>query len=163
MSWTTYAAAVGIVVNEGRLLLVKQRRQYGTHWELPGGYWEPGESLEQTAAREVLEETGVEVEVGELVCTLVWERAHDRRRNLLAFFRADPVDPGQRPRPEAEEGIEDAAYLDPRSPPDGKLHPLELPVLDRWLHAGKTGFHLHADVTVNADGTQSYAFGHDAS
>jgi ADP-ribose pyrophosphatase YjhB (NUDIX family) len=163
VSWTTYAAAVGIVVNEGRLLLVKQRRQYGTHWELPGGYCEPDESLEQATAREVLEETGVAVEVGELVCTLVWEREHDRRRNVLAFFRADPLDPGKQPRPQVEEDIDGAAYLDPRDLPDGELHPLELPVLDRWLLSRETGFHLAAEVSVHLDGTQSYAFRSHAS
>ena len=163
MSWTTYASAVGIVVNDERLLFVKQRRQYGTHWELPGGYWEPNESLEQTAAREVLEETGVPVEVGDLVCTLVWEREHDRRRNLLAFFRAEPLDAGRRPIPQVEEDIDDAAYLDPLALPDGELHPLERPILDRWLPAGETGFHLAADVSVQPDGTQSYAFRSHAS
>ena len=163
MSWTTYAAAIGIVVNDGRLLLVKQRRHYGTHWELPGGYCEPGESLEEAAAREVLEETRVPVEVGELVCTLVWEREPDRRRNVLAFFRADPLDLEQRPQPQVEEDIDDAAYLDPLDLPDGELHPLERPVLDRWLSSGETGFHFAADVSVHADGTQSFAFRSDAS
>ena len=163
MTWTTYAAAVGIVEDGGRLLLVRQRRHYGTHWELPGGYWEPGESLEQTTAREVLEETGVEVDVGELVCTLVWERPHDRRRNLLAFFRAEPLRAGQRPRPQVEEDIDDAAYLDPHTPPDGELHPLERPVLERWLRDRQRAFHLHAEVSVNPDGTQSYTFRADAS
>ncbi len=163
MSWTTYAAAIGIVANDGRLLLVKQRRHYGTHWELPGGYWEPGESLEQTTAREVLEETGVPVEVGELVCTMVWERESDRRRNVLAYFRAQPLDVEQRPQPQVEEDIDDAAYLDPRDLPDGELHPLELPVLERWISSGETGFHLVADVSVHPDGTQSYEFRPHAS
>ena len=162
MTWTTYAAGIGIVVNEGRILLVKQRRHYGTHWELPGGYWESGESLEQTAAREVHEETGIAIDVGELVCTMVWERAHDHRRNVLAFFRGEPREAGRRPRPQTEEDIDDAAYLDPRSLPDGALHPLEAPLLERWLGSGETGFHLVADVSVGPDGTQSYAF-RDAS
>ena len=158
MAWTTYAAAVGIVVNDGRLLLVKQRRHYGTHWELPGGYCEPGESFEQATAREVLEETGVPVEVGDLVCTMVWEREQDRRRNVLAFFHAEPLDLGRQPLPQVEEDIDEAAYLDPWDLPDGVLHPLERPVLDRWLPSGETGFHLAADVSVHPDGTQSYAF-----
>ena len=162
MSWTTYAAAVGIVVNDGRLLLVKQRRHYGTHWELPGGYCEPDESFEKATAREVLEETGIAVQVGDLVCMLVWEREQDRRRNVLAFFSAEPDDPAERPRPQVEEDIDDAAYLDPLNLPDGELHPLERPVLDRWLPSGDAGFHLAADVSVNPDGTQSYAF-RDAS
>ena len=158
MSWTTYAAGVAVVVNDGRVLLVKQRRHYGTHWELPGGYWEAGESLEETAAREVLEETGIEIAVGELVCTLVWERAHDRRRNLLAVFGAEALDAGRQPQPQTEEDIDAAAYLDHRALPEGKLHPLEQPVLERWLSSRETGFHLAVDVSVHADGTQSYTF-----
>jgi 8-oxo-dGTP pyrophosphatase MutT (NUDIX family) len=150
-------------VNDGRLLMIKQRRPYGTHGELPSGYYEPGESFEQAAAREVREETGIDVEVGELVCTLVWEREHDRRRNVVAFFRATPVDPGQVPRPQLDEDIEDAAYLDLSDIPDGDIHPLELAILDRWPETGSTGFHVRAVVSVHADGTQSYAFRSHAS
>jgi hypothetical protein len=32
-------------------------------------------------------------------------------------------------------------------------------ILDRWWGTGTTGFHVHADVSVHADGTQSYVFG----
>ena len=46
--------------DEGRVLLV--RHTYGRlNWELPGGGAEPGESPNETAIREILEETGLEV------------------------------------------------------------------------------------------------------
>jgi ADP-ribose pyrophosphatase YjhB (NUDIX family) len=50
----------------GSPLLLMQRSDNG-NWGLPGGYVEPGESVVAAAAREVREETGVEVEPGRLV------------------------------------------------------------------------------------------------
>jgi ADP-ribose pyrophosphatase YjhB (NUDIX family) len=160
-SWTTYAAAGGIVLNDERLLLVRQRRHYGTHWELPSGYCEPGESFEEATAREVLEETGIAVEVGDLVCTLVWERERDRRRNLLAFFSATPIDPTAEPRPQLDEDIDAAGYLDDAELGETALHPLDVALLER-MRAGLSGFHFHAHITVHGDGTQSYVFHDDA-
>lgn len=49
----------------GKILLMK--RSDNGHWGLPGGYMEPGESVKQAARREVLEETGYQVELGRLV------------------------------------------------------------------------------------------------
>jgi ADP-ribose pyrophosphatase YjhB (NUDIX family) len=158
VGWTTLTGVGGLVANDGRLLMVRQRRPYGIHWELPSGYYEPGESFEDAAAREVVEETGIDVEVVGMVCTLVWEREHDRRRNVLAFFEAVPVDPGQEPRPQVEEGIDEARWVDPFAFDDGEIHGLEAPIIRRWRDEGAIGFHLHADVTVHPDGTQSYAF-----
>jgi ADP-ribose pyrophosphatase YjhB (NUDIX family) len=55
----------GVVLSERGVLLTVRRDLWG--WELPGGSAEPGESGEQAVRREVLEETGVEVEVERLV------------------------------------------------------------------------------------------------
>ena len=60
----------GAVVHDrdGRLLLVRRRNAPSKGlWSVPGGRVEPGESPEQAAAREVLEETGLRVEVGRLL------------------------------------------------------------------------------------------------
>ena len=152
------SAAGGIVVNDGRLLMIRQRRPYGSYWEFPSGYYEPGESFEQTTAREVMEETGIDVEVGELVCTMVWERVHDMRRNVLAYFLATPIEPAAEPRAQVEEDIEDARFVDPSELDVDEIHSLHRAILARWWRTRTTGFHVYADVTVEPDGTQSYAF-----
>ncbi len=156
--WQTLTGAGGLVVADDRLLMIRQRRHYGIHWELPSGYHEPGESLEEATAREVLEETSVPVEIGELVCTLTWAREHDHRRNVLAFFAATPTDTSPVPRAQVEEDIEEAAFVDPLALPAEEIHPLNRAILDRWWPDRTGGFHLHADVSVREDGTQDYRF-----
>ena len=60
---------VGAVVLDGsRVLLVKRAHApLKGEWSLPGGAVELGETLEAAVAREVLEETGVAVDVGPVV------------------------------------------------------------------------------------------------
>ncbi|MGD6801214.1 NUDIX hydrolase [Rossellomorea vietnamensis] len=53
-------AVVVILDKEGRILLQQRRHPEGA-WGLPGGLMELGESAEDTARREVLEETGLKV------------------------------------------------------------------------------------------------------
>lgn len=68
-SWimpTHIVAAAGIVTNErDEILLVKT---YDAGWVFPGGQVEVGENLIDAVKREILEESGIEVEVGEVFC-----------------------------------------------------------------------------------------------
>ncbi len=54
---------VGCIVRKGNMLLMGER--FGSHgegtWSIPGGHLEYGETPEETAIRETLEETGVHV------------------------------------------------------------------------------------------------------
>ncbi|WP_459722760.1 NUDIX hydrolase [Actinophytocola sp. KF-1] len=61
---------VGAVVHDpdGRLLLVRRANDPGRgQWSLPGGRVEPGESDASAVAREIHEETGLQVRAGSLV------------------------------------------------------------------------------------------------
>ncbi|ANU24098.1 NUDIX hydrolase [Planococcus donghaensis] len=59
-------AVVVLVDPNGRLLLEERKFPEGL-WGLPGGLMELGESTEDTAKREVLEETGISVEELKLI------------------------------------------------------------------------------------------------
>src|SRR5208337_1183598 len=57
-----------VIVYQDRVLLVRRATEpLKGRWTLPGGMLELGETLAQGVAREVREETGLEVEVVELV------------------------------------------------------------------------------------------------
>jgi 8-oxo-dGTP pyrophosphatase MutT (NUDIX family) len=55
-----------IIFDETRGKVLLTRRADNGRWCLPGGRMEPGESAEEACAREVLEETGLQVKVGRL-------------------------------------------------------------------------------------------------
>jgi 8-oxo-dGTP diphosphatase len=55
-----------IVIHEGRVLLVKRSKAPSNGlWAIPGGRLELGETLQEAAERELLEETGVQIAAGE--------------------------------------------------------------------------------------------------
>lgn len=57
-----------LVFERGRILLVERGREpLKGYWSLPGGVVETGETLESAVRREVLEETGLQVEVSTLI------------------------------------------------------------------------------------------------
>jgi 8-oxo-dGTP diphosphatase len=78
-------AASAIFDDRGRVLLV--HHTYGRlNWELPGGVSEPGEAPDETARRELLEETGLRADVERLTGVYL-EPAHDFGPMLHFVFR----------------------------------------------------------------------------
>ena len=56
----------GILLQNERILMVKQRMSARREWSLPGGTVEVGETLMEACRREVWEETGLDTSVGSL-------------------------------------------------------------------------------------------------
>ncbi len=62
-----YLVAAAVIRRDGQVLLAQRPAEglLGGMWEFPGGKLEPGETLPQCLRREIVEELGAEVEVGE--------------------------------------------------------------------------------------------------
>ena len=67
----TVGAAFGVFDGAGKLLMVRSRHARG--WGLPAGYRRRGESIAQTACRELVEETGVVPAPGYELRSVVFE------------------------------------------------------------------------------------------
>lgn len=63
VSQKKFTASAGAVVTdpEGRVLLLEHIYRPASGWGIPGGFIEPGEDPAEAVRREVLEETGVEI------------------------------------------------------------------------------------------------------
>ena len=81
--------AAGLVFRHGRLLITQRHPEahLGGLWEFPGGKREDGETWKQCLVRELREELGISVRVGELVQSITHE--YQEQTVHLKFFRCD--------------------------------------------------------------------------
>jgi len=75
-----------VIVEGGKVLLIRRRYEpLKGQWSLPGGAVEVGEALERAVEREMLEETGLAVDVGPVI--EVFDRiTHDEARRVRYHF-----------------------------------------------------------------------------
>ena|SRR5271167_4320537 len=96
----TIVVAAAVVIEAGRVLLTQ--RKSGTHlagaWEFPGGKVEAGEDPRDALRRELEEEVGVRVAVGEIVDVTFHAYPDADKAVLLLFFEAtrEPASPEPR-------------------------------------------------------------------
>lgn len=79
----------GVSIDHGRTLLIRRGSEpLRGEWSIPGGTLELGETLEEGVARELLEETGIEVRVTELI--EVFDRIYAKDGMIAAQVQRKP-------------------------------------------------------------------------
>lgn len=125
----------GAVVRDdaGRLLLIRRGRPPAAGlWSLPGGRIEPGETAAEAAAREVREETGLEVLVGPVLITAVVGDGAFRVQDFAATVVGGELRAG--------DDATDARWVDEAELAGLPLTPGLLDALTRARHAGSAAF-----------------------
>lgn len=78
--------SAAIIADGGLVLMVRRRISEGElMWQFPAGAIEDGETAEQAAVRETLEETGLTVEA----VKLLGERVHPKTGRLMSYTACD--------------------------------------------------------------------------
>ena len=141
--WQSIPGAGVLAVQDNHILMVYRERSGVVRWELPSGLAEPGESLEQTAARETLEETGIEVLVGELICTVVADVPAEEYRAINAYFLAHVLSTHLPAVLTQDEPIREAAFVDVTTLDSRHIHLVDWRILQHWRRCPHDrGFHL---------------------
>lgn len=106
--FTIIKAAGGVVTKGDKVLFIHRLGK----WDLPKGKFEKGESPEECAVREVEEECGIEVRLGNEICK-TWHTYTHNRKSILKktfWYAMDNMD-DKGMKPQTEEGIEDIKWL----------------------------------------------------
>lgn len=107
-------AASVLVERDGKILLVKRvMKPLQGKWTLPAGFVEAAEDPREAAARECLEETGLDIEVGELF-DVIYGLEHERGASIVIAYRASVVGGTLH----AQDDAEDARFFAPDEIPE---------------------------------------------
>ena len=104
------ATASALVLSDGRLLVTRRARDPFAGWlDLPGGFIEPGEHPQDAVRRELLEETGLTVAVGELWGVFTDVYGDEGIATLNLFYEAHVT--GGDPKP--NDDVSEILWLEP--------------------------------------------------
>jgi ADP-ribose pyrophosphatase YjhB (NUDIX family) len=94
--------AGGVVVRDGKLLLVRREREpFKDLWDLPGGFLDAGEHPEAAVVRELREETGLEVRPTRLFGIYMDTYGDDGDATLNIYYECEVVGGREQPGDDA--------------------------------------------------------------
>jgi 8-oxo-dGTP pyrophosphatase MutT (NUDIX family) len=132
--WHAHTTVATVVEKNGKFLVVEELKENGLVINQPAGHLEPGESLQDAARRETLEETGWTVELTGLLGTALYTSpdngvTYHRTTFLATALHHDPERP-------LDSGIERALWLsrDELQADSARMRsPLVLATIDQYL------------------------------
>jgi ADP-ribose pyrophosphatase YjhB (NUDIX family) len=81
----------GVVIRDGKALLIRRGQEpYKGWWQIPGGYAERDELIEQAVEREVYEESGVRAQTQRVLG--IRNMVGDSSTNVYVIFALEPID-----------------------------------------------------------------------
>jgi 8-oxo-dGTP diphosphatase len=129
-----YVGVGAVIVQDGKVLLVKRRFEpLAGQWSLPGGAVEVGETLEASLAREMLEETGLEVEVGPVIEVFDRITRDEQGKVRYHFVLVDYLCWPAGGALQAASDVADVAFVDPADLPRYALTEKAMSVIARAL------------------------------
>ena len=132
----TVDVIIELAGNDGGVVLI-ERRNPPPGWALPGGFVDEGESLEEAARREALEETGLDVTLIHQLHTYS-DPARDPRQHTISTVYVASASGS----PVGQDDAARAATFPADSPPEPLAfdHARILSDYRRWCTAGRTTF-----------------------
>ena len=133
--------SAGIIIKDNKVLVMHRVNNGDEYWLFPGGGQENGETPEQTAIREIDEETTIKVKIVKPVYHIIWDTDEENFFYLCEYISGEPklrFDSEEFDKMKNEDQIYEPMWIDIEKLSALKLYQLE--IRDLFLKDYKNGF-----------------------